>query len=148
MKSNSKITRRSLLQLLAVGLCMPWKVMAAIGERTSQKPAQPDIADIEADGCIVCDGFEIKIVTSAAENDSVRIEVLSRLAGTEAIALFASQNPVPLLANFTFSHGAQPCVMTRIRLAQSQKVEVVVKADGKYYKAYHHVMIGQMGERT
>lgn len=142
MKSNTKITRRSLLQLLAVGLCMPWKVMAAISGRSNQKVAQV----IEADGCIVCAGPEIEIVTSAAEGGSVRIEVLSRLAGTEAMALFANQNPVPLLANFTFSHGAQPCVMMRIRLAQSQQVEVVVKANGKYYKAYHHVAIGQMGE--
>lgn len=146
MKSNGKITRRSLLQLLAVGLCMPWKAMAAIGGRA--KVARPDIADTAADGCIVCDGHEIKIVTAAAEGNSVRIEVLSRLAGTEAIALFASQNPVPLLANFTFSHGAQPCVMTRIRLAQSQKVEVVVKAGGKYYKAYHHVTVGRKGEQV
>ena len=148
MKSNSKITRRSLLQLLVVGLCMPWKAMAAIGGYSSQKPAQPDIAVTEADGCIVCDGSEIKIVTSAAEDGSVRIEVLSWLAGTEAIALFASQNPVPLLANFTFSHGAQPCVMTRIRLAQSQKMEVVVKAGDKYYKAYHHVVLERMGEQV
>lgn len=142
MKNSSKVMRRALLQLLAVGLCMPWKVMAAIGGRSSDKIAQLGIAATGEDGCIVCSGAEIEIVTSAAEGDSVRIEVLSRLAGTEAMALFASQNPVPLLANFTFSHGAQPCVMTRIRLAQSQQVEVVVKANGKYYKAYHHVAVG------
>ena len=68
-----------------------------------------------------------------AENGAiVQIEVESHIPGTEAIAVLAEKNPTSLIANFVFSNGAEPYVITRIKLAETGELKAVEKAGGKY----------------
>jgi sulfur-oxidizing protein SoxY len=81
-----------------------------------------------------------------AENGAiVQIEVESRIPGTEAIAVLAEKNPTALIANFVFSNGAEPYVITRIKLAETGELKAVVKAGGKYYSVSKKVEVALGG---
>ncbi len=135
MKLVTKSRRRSLLKWLVATVLVPWQAIAS--NRDALQQVLPlDLASTDQVGDI-----EIIVPAWAGNGDGIKVEVMSRVPGTEAIALFAEKSAVPLLANFTLSHGAQPYIMTRIRLAQSQSVEVVVKANGQYYKASRYITV-------
>ena len=45
------------------------------------------------------------------------------------------KNPTPLIANVLFSTGADPFVVTRIKMADTAEVRAIVKAGDRYYAA-------------
>ena len=63
----------------------------------------------------------------------------------EAIAILAEKNPTPLIANFMFSNGAEPYVITRIKMAETAEVRAIVKAGGKYYSVGKKVEVSLGG---
>jgi sulfur-oxidizing protein SoxY len=81
-----------------------------------------------------------------AENGAiVQVEVRSDIAGTEAIAILVEKNPTPLIANFMFSNGAEPFVITRIKMAETSDVKVVVKAGNQYFTNSRNVEVLENG---
>lgn len=90
---------------------------------------------------------EIDIVApDFAENGAVvQVEVRSRIAGTEAIAILVDKNPTPLIANFMFSNGAEPAVVTRIKMAETSNLQVIVKAGDRYFSAAKQVEVSLSG---
>ncbi len=81
-----------------------------------------------------------------AENGAVvQVEVRSRIAGTEAIAILVDKNPTPLIANFMFSNGAEPAVVTRIKMAETSNLQVIVKAGDRYFSAAKQVEVSLSG---
>ena len=77
---------------------------------------------------VVLDGPEI------AENGAVvPLEVSSRLPNTESIAIVVEKNPNPLAANFSIPAGTMPDIQTRVKMAETCNVYVLVKANGKFY---------------
>ena len=83
-----------------------------------------------------------------AENGAVvPIAAVSKLPGTESIAILVAKNPTSLAANFDIPSGTEPAVSTRIKLAETSDVYVLVKAQGKYYvtKKEIKVTIGGCG---
>jgi len=88
----------------------------------------------------------ILIAPDMAENGAiVQIEVESRIPGTEAIAILAEKNPTPLIANFVFSNGAEPYVITRIKMGETADVRAIIKAGGKYYSVAKKVEVSLGG---
>lgn len=88
----------------------------------------------------------ILVAPDLAENGAiVQIEVESRIAGTEAIAILVEKNPTPLIANFMFSNGAEPYIVTRIKMAETSELRAIVKADGKYYSVSRTIEVAQGG---
>jgi len=88
----------------------------------------------------------VLIAPDMAENGAiVQIEVESHIPGTEAIAVLAEKNPTALIANFVFSNGAEPYVITRIKLAETGELKAVVKAGGKYYSVSKKVEVALGG---
>jgi len=88
----------------------------------------------------------VLIAPDMAENGAVvQIEVESRILGTEAIAILAEQNPTPLVANFMFANGAEPYVVTRIKMAETAEVKAIVKARGRYYSVSKKVQVASGG---
>jgi sulfur-oxidizing protein SoxY len=81
-----------------------------------------------------------------AENGAIiQIEVTSRIPGTEAIAILAEKNPTPLIANFMFSNGAEPYLITRIKMAETADLKIIVKAGDKYYSASRRIEVALGG---
>lgn len=136
------IKRRRILQWCAASLLMPWQSIAAVwresGKSVGSRGEDKAVARVNA----VQDGMiDIVLPKVVEEGRAVTMSVMSHIAGTEAIAIFAEKNFVPLVANFSFAQGAYPCIRTDIMLAASQDVEVVVQAAGEYYQARCHVTV-------
>ncbi len=84
-----------------------------------------------------------------AENGAiVPIHVISKIPNTEKVFVFAEKNPQPLVAIFTFVKNVEPFFATRIKMGESAKVHVVVRADGRHYTTSRDVKvtIGGCGE--
>jgi len=77
-----------------------------------------------------------------AENGAfVPITVASSLPRTEQISILVDKNPTMLAANFIFPEGTEGFITTRIKMGQTAKVVVLVKADGKFYRADREVKV-------
>ena len=77
-----------------------------------------------------------------AENGAVvPITVTTSLEGVESVSVVASNNPVPLVANFTLGKGAVGFVSTRIKMGKTGDVIAIVKANGKLYSAKKEVKV-------
>jgi sulfur-oxidizing protein SoxY len=86
------------------------------------------------------------IAPDRAENGAiVQVEVKSNIANTEAIAIFVEKNPTPLIANFVFSNGAEPFVVTRIKMAETSNIRVVVKVGQQYFTHAKNVVVLENG---
>jgi sulfur-oxidizing protein SoxY len=77
-----------------------------------------------------------------AENGAVvPVEVLSRIPGTESIAIIADKNPFPLIATIDLTNGSEPYTYVRIKMGETSNVRALVKAGGKYYSATKEVKV-------
>ena len=86
------------------------------------------------------------IAPDRAENGAVvQIEITSNIANTESITVLVEHNPTPLIGTFSFSNGALPFVITRIKMAEDSDVKVIVKADGKFFTASKKVIVLENG---
>ena len=143
--------RRNFLQLLlgaaATLLLVPVSALAAVWNKAAfgsatvpgalqglEIPSETPSADIEI------------IAPDRAENGAVvQVEVRSRIPNTEAIAILAEKNPTPLIANFMFSNGAEPFVITRIKMAETCDIQAIVKVGDQYFKASRRVEVSENG---
>jgi sulfur-oxidizing protein SoxY len=153
------LTRRSVLK--AGGSASLFAVLAAAGMLRPDASLAADWNQKAFDAKNLKDAFEAlgagvridsaDIVMTApeiAENGAVvPIGVSSKLPGTESIAILIAKNPNPLAAGFDIPAGTEPGVMTRVKLAETSDVHVLVKAQGKYYvtKKEIKVTIGGCG---
>jgi len=143
--------RRAFLQCLvglsAMALLVPLRAVAAMWNRTAfeSKDVKGALAGLEVPTEIPSEDIEI-IAPERAENGAVvQVEVRSRIPGTEAIAILAEKNPTPLIANFMFSHGAEPFVIARIKMAETSHIQAIVKSGDQYYIAKRMVEVLENG---
>lgn len=81
-----------------------------------------------------------------AENGAiVQLEINSRIPNTESIAIFVEHNPTTLIGHFTFANGAQPRLVTRIKMAETSDVKIIVKAGDQYFTATKNVVVLENG---
>ncbi len=81
-----------------------------------------------------------------AENGAiVQVEVKSNIPDTEAISIFVEKNPTPLIAHFKFSNGAEAFVVTRIKMAETSEVKVVVRSGNQYFTNAKNVVVLENG---
>ena len=77
-----------------------------------------------------------------AENGAVvPVAAVSKIPGTEAIAFLIAKNPTALAASFDIPSGTEASVSTRVKLAQTTDVHVLVKAQGKYYMTKKEIKV-------
>ena len=86
------------------------------------------------------------VAPDRAENGAiVQIEITSRIPNTESISVLVENNPTALIAHFVFSNGALPQLVTRIKMADTSDVKVIVKAGGAYFSAAKNVVVLENG---
>ena len=86
------------------------------------------------------------VAPDRAENGAiVQVEINSRIPDTESIAIFVEHNPTTLIGHFTFSNGALPKLVTRIKMAETSDVKIVVKAGSQYFTAAKNVVVLENG---
>lgn len=142
--------RNFLQQLLGLGavlLLVPLKAIAAIWNRPAFEASslQGAIEGLAVPQTIPTPDIEI-VAPERAENGAVvQVQVRSNIPGTEAIALLVEHNPTPLIANFMFANGADPFVVTRIKMAETSDVQAIVKAGSQYFRASRRVAVVEGG---
>lgn len=143
--------RRTLLRYGAAAAALlamtPLRALAAIWNKPAFEAQKPDGA-LQGLGIASSEGSaDIELVApQVAENGAiVQIEVTSRIPGTEAIAILVEKNPTPLVANFMFANGAEPYVVTRIKMAETSELKAIIKAGGKYYSTTRMVEVALGG---
>jgi sulfur-oxidizing protein SoxY len=69
-----------------------------------------------------------------AENGAVvPLEIESKLPDTQSIAILIEKNPNTLAASFTIPSGTLPWLQTRVKMAETCNVYVLVNASGRFY---------------
>ena len=82
------------------------------------------------------------IAPEIAENGAVvPITINSKLPNTQNISVMVEKNPNLLSASFDIPDGTDPYIITRVKMAETSNVNVLVKADGKYYVASKEIKV-------
>jgi sulfur-oxidizing protein SoxY len=127
----------------AAGLLKPSQVLAAEWNKSGFEAKTPEDALKSINAASPAESGDIVIkAPDIAENGAVvPIEVMSKIANTQSIALLADKNPFPLVATFNLENGAEGYVHVRIKMGQSSNVRAVVSAGGKNYAATKEVKV-------
>ena len=146
---NSK--RRDFLGVIlaatATTLLLPLRAVAALWNKAAFDAVKLDEAtkNLAINGEIPSKDIEI-IAPDRAENGAiVQLEVISRIPNTEAIAVFVEKNPTALIGNFMFSNGAMPQIVTRIKMAETSDIKIIVKVGNQYYSNAKNVVVLESG---
>lgn len=138
---------KATMALCVAAASLPLRALAAAWNRTAFDAT--DVATAMKGLGVAGTGPSRDILLTApdmAENGAiVQVEVESRIPGTEAIAIMVEKNPTPLIANFLFSNGADPYVVTRIKMAETSELKAIVKAGGQYYSVTKRVEVAEGG---
>lgn len=128
---------------LAAGLLRPSTAFAAEWNKTAFEAKAVTDALKHIAGAGATESAEILIkAPDIAENGAVvPIEVTSRIAGADSIALLVEKNPFPLLAYVDLANGAEAYLNTRCKMGQTSVVKVVVRAGGKHYIASREIKV-------
>lgn len=90
-------------------------------------------------------GIDITAPSHAENGAIVQVAVHSRLPNTEAIAILVDKNPTALIGNYMFSPGALPNMVTRIKMAETSDIKVIVKVGSRYFTASKKVQVLENG---
>lgn len=139
--------RDFLLGLVTFAALLPVKVLAALWNKAAFESVKITDAATSLNINSEIASADIQIIApDRAENGAiVQVEVKSNIANTEAIAIFVEKNPTPLIANFMFSNGAEPFVVTRIKMAETSDIKVVVKVGNQYFSNAKNVEVLENG---
>lgn len=139
--------RDFLLGLATFAALLPVKVFAALWNKAAFESVQLTDAARNLSINAEIPSADIQIIApDRAENGAiVQVEVKSNIANTEAIAIFAEKNPTPLIANFMFSNGAEPFIVTRIKMAETSDIKVVVKVGKQYFSNVKNIVVLENG---
>lgn len=129
--------------LVASGMLLPLRALAAQWNKPAfdAKALDEALKNIGATAATESDQILLKAPEIAENGAIVPVEVTSRLPGTQSITIIADKNPQPLVAIFDIAPGLEPFISTRIKMGESSRVRVLVKAGGKYYVATQEVKV-------
>jgi sulfur-oxidizing protein SoxY len=129
--------------LAAAGILGPSRGRAAEWNRAAfeAKSVGDVFAALGARSAAEGPGIALDLPDLAENGALVPVTVTSELPGTEAIAIVAELNPTMLVASFVLPAGTLPYVSTRIKLARTSNVSVLVKAGGAFHVARKEVRV-------
>jgi sulfur-oxidizing protein SoxY len=128
-------------------LILPCRAIAAIWNKSAFEATQLDKAEKDLGVTDELTSKEIEIIApDRAENGAiVQVEVKSHIPNTEAIAVFVEKNPTALIGNYMFSNGTLPHIVTRIKMAETSDIKIVVKAGTQYFTNSKSVVVLENG---
>jgi thiosulfate oxidation carrier complex protein SoxZ len=86
------------------------------------------------------------IAADRAENGAVvQVEMRSDIPNTQSVYLVVEHNPNPFITQFDFENGSSAHVITRIKMAKSSTLKVIVKANNQFYYATKEVVVLEDG---
>lgn len=129
--------------LAAAGMLRPGAALAADwNQKAFEAKNVKDALDALGAGNPASSNDIVMIAPEIAENGAVvPIAATSKIPGTESITFLIAKNPTALAASFDIPSGTEAAVSTRVKLAQTTDVHVLVKAQGKYYMTKKEVKV-------
>jgi len=135
--------------LAAAGMLQPEAAFAAEwNQKAFEAKNVKDALDALGAGTPINSNDIVMSAPEIAENGAVvPVGAVSKIPGTESISILIAKNPTSLAASFDIPSGTEASVSTRVKLAETTDVHVLVKAQGKYYitKKEVKVTIGGCG---
>lgn len=139
--------RNFVMSLISLLVLMPFNALAAFWNKAAFETVKLKDATKNLD--IVNELTSQDILINApdrAENGAiVQVEIKSNIPSTESIAILVEKNPTPLIATFKFSNGAEPFVVTRIKMAETSDIKIIVKARDQYFTNARSVVVLENG---
>jgi len=128
---------------IAAGWLRPLELLAAEWNKAAfdAKVLTEALKNIGATSATESDQILLKAPEIAENGAIVPIEISSKIPGTQTIYVVADKNPQPLVAIFDIAPGLEPFISTRIKMGESSKVRVLVKAAGRFYVATQEVKV-------
>ena len=132
---------------IALAFIAPMNAFAAIWNKAAFENTQLNEAEknLEINGEKFSQEILITLPDKAENGAIVQIEVKSNIPNTETISILVEKNPTPLIAHFKFSNGAETFVVTRIKMAETSDVKVVVKSGNQYFINAKNVIVLENG---
>lgn len=143
--------RRDLIKFISgaftLAFIAPINAFAALWNQAAFETTQLNEAEkiLEINGEKLSQDILITVPDKAENGAIVQVEVKSDIPNTETISILVEKNPTPLIAHFKFSNGAEPFVVTRIKMAETSDVKVVVKAGNQYFTNAKKVVVLENG---
>jgi len=127
----------------AAGWLRPVQLLAAQWNEAAfgAKAVADALNNIGATSIADSDQIQLKAPEIAENGAIVPVEITSRIPGTQTIYIIADKNPQPLVAIFDIASNTEPFISTRIKMGESSKVRVLVKAGGKFYVTTQEVKV-------
>ncbi len=127
----------------AAGWLRPVHLLAAEWNKAAfdAKVLADAIKSIGAASAADSDQIQLKAPEIAENGAIVPVEITSRIPATQTIYIIADKNPQPLVAIFDVTAGMEPFISTRIKMGESSKVRVLVKAGDKFYVTTQEVKV-------
>ena len=127
----------------AAGWLHPVKLLAAQWNKAAfdAKALADALKYVGATTAVDSDQIQLKAPEIAENGAIVPVEIVSRIPGTQSIYIIADKNPQPLVAIFDITGDMEPFISTRIKMGESSKVRVLVKAAGKFYVRTQEVKV-------
>ena len=129
--------------LMAAGLLRPGNVCAADWNQAAFeiKKFEDLVTLLGGEPATVSDAININAPDIAENGAVVPITVSSAVPGTDAISILVEKNPNVLAAAFEIPAGTLPEINTRVKMAQTSNLFVLVRAGGKYFYAAKEIKI-------
>jgi sulfur-oxidizing protein SoxY len=149
--TENKMQRRGFLQCMAAAVALvlikPINAFAAIWNSSAFEAVKLDEVtnhlNVEVE--IVSQDIIIMAPDQAENGAIVQVEVTSNIANTESMAILVENNPTPLIAHFTFTNGAESYIVTRIKMAETSDIKILVKAGDQYFSNTKNVIVLENG---
>jgi thiosulfate oxidation carrier complex protein SoxZ len=134
------------VSIIAV-LLAPIKVLAAVWNKAAfQAEALVDAKKgLSISKETLSNDIEITAPSHAENGAIVQVAVHSHIPNTEAIAILVEKNPTALIANTMFHEDTLPWMVTRIKMAETSEIKIIVKSGSRYFTASKKVEVLENG---
>jgi sulfur-oxidizing protein SoxY len=139
--------RNFLLGLMSAALLVPLQAFAAIwNKRAFEAIKLNDVEQgLEINGEITSQDILVSAPDMAENGAIVQVEIRSNIPNTESLMILVEKNPTPLIAHYKFSNGAEPFIVTRIKMAETSDIKVIAKVGSQYFTNAKNVVVLENG---
>ena len=139
--------RNFLLGLLSVAFLAPLHAFAALWNKAAFEAVKLNDAtrNLEINNEIVSQDIQVSAPDMAENGAIVQVEIRSNIPNTESLMILVEKNPTPLIAHYKFSNGAEPLIVTRIKMAETSDIKVVAKVGSQYFTNAKNVVVLENG---
>ena len=128
--------------LVAAGLLRPGQARAAWDKAAFDGKSTDDVLRaLGLVGPVPFASIQLEAPEIAENGAVVPVKVATDLPGVDRIAVIVEKNPMMLSAVFMLPEGTEPQVTTRVKMAETSRVIVAVRAGGKVYTASKEVKV-------